>query len=421
MTDVVHVKARVEYVAIADVIIDSKRFRPPRNTAGLAASLRRFGLLQPIVLNSDMTLVAGCRRITAAKEAGWTHIDANFKEELDEITRRELELEENIQREDMTVIERQRAIAELHRLKMLQNPDWTGIQTAAVASVHPSDVSKALKITKMAELFPEIAKAKTTSEALKMAQTKAKAIGRVQDVKANPGDYSAVEERVILGDSVEVIKTVPSESIHLVLTDPPFGINYENIVSPGVSVTSYKDDLARYEHLLSMAPDLYRVIKPNGWLVWFLGHDWYEVCKKTFEEVGFKVDPIPLVWDRSDGPTFTANGRHFFPKGYDIALHCVKGDPCIIKVRVGQSNIIRIPGIARGERDLVAERPVELYEEIIKRLTIPGETVADFFAGSGSCPAAAAKLNRPFFAVELDATRRAAAVQKIKAHSISAA
>jgi DNA modification methylase len=68
---------------------------------------------------------------------------------------------------------------------------------------------------------------------------------------------------------------------------------------------------------------------------------------------------------------------------------------------------------------MLVERPVELYAELIKHLTIPGEVVADFFAGSGSCPAAAHSLGRDFFAVEKNPERRAAAIQKTKAYAPS--
>jgi len=164
-----------------------------------------------------------------------------------------------------------------------------------------------------------------------------------------------------------------------------------------------------------MAPDLYRVLHKDGWLVWFFGMTHYELVKKVMRSAGFSVDEIPIVWDRSQGRTFTNVPNKYFTKAYDVALHCFKGDPNI--VLKNRPNIIPIPPIEGKERELCVERPVELYEELINRLTIPGQTVADFFVGSGSCPAAAAKLKRNYMGVELNPERRAAAIQKIQAYT----
>jgi DNA modification methylase len=124
------------------------------------------------------------------------------------------------------------------------------------------------------------------------------------------------------------------------------------------------------------------------------------------------------MWDRSDGRTFTNTPDHFFCKGYDVALHAIKGNAKLAKQ--GRSNVFRIPPVAASERDFLVERPIELYEELIKHLTIPGEVVADFFAGSGSCPAAAARLARGYFAIDKDQERRAGAIKKIKANTPTA-
>ena len=86
-------------------------------------------------------------------------------------------------------------------------------------------------------------------------------------------------------------------------------------------------------------------------------------------------------------------------------------------VQRGKPNVLRIPPVSQGDRELLVERPVELYQELIRRLTVPGETVADFFVGSGSCLAAAASLDRDYFGVELDPERRAYAIKKIRANT----
>lgn len=415
MTD----KQVYEKVDIHAIIVPEGRFRDakPKRVEALAESFAKFGQLQPIIIDRDWTLVDGMHRLSAAKLNGQTTIDVAFRDDLDAIFLREIELEANIQREEMTWQERERAIAELHRLRVAQNPEWGQTQTKELANLpRRADVADAIKLEKMMELFPEIAKAKSKHQALSWAKAKARHVLRVDEVKKSPEEFRSIEERLVLGDSVEVIKTIPDESFHAIITDPPFGINYDSRTSNDVgSISSYEDGAESYERLLSMAPDLYRVIRPNGWLIWFLGISWYERAKAVFREAGFTVDEIPIIWDRSEGKCFTTRPDKYFGRGYDIALHCIKGDPQM--VQRSKPNIIRVAPVGNSDRELLVERPVELYAELIRRLTFPGEIVADFFSGSGSCLAAAVSLSRQYFGVELDPERRAYAIKKIAAHT----
>lgn len=380
----------------------------------LAVSLTKFGQLQPIILDKDNNLVAGYRRYSAAGMCGWTDIEVHYQEYLTELQSREIELEENIMRKDMVWQEKIKSVAELDRLRKAVNPNWTQEQTGAIAGMGRTRVNEAIQLDKMIALFPEIAKAKDLSQAKTLMKAKAGLVTRRNEVEANP-IYDDITDRVILGDSVEVIKSVPDESFHAVITDPPFGVDYEQrSAGSASSLTAYEDGKDSYLRLLSMAPDLYRVLKPNGWIVWFCGISWYERARDTFRSAGFTVDEIPIIWDRSAGKTFSTRPDHYFNRSYDIALHGFKGDPQI--VQRGKNNIISIPPVGQSERELLVERPVELYAELIRRLTVQGETIADFFCGSGSCAAAAASLQRNFWTCEMNPERRAFALQKIKSY-----
>jgi len=83
----------------------------------LADSIKKYGLLHPIVIDEDYNLVAGGRRLLACEKLGWKTIEVT---ELKTLTPRELkvlELEENIKRKDFTEIEKSRALASLAELK----------------------------------------------------------------------------------------------------------------------------------------------------------------------------------------------------------------------------------------------------------------------------------------------------------------
>jgi ParB/RepB/Spo0J family partition protein len=389
----------------------------------LVESIKNVGLINPVTVNrveGKYELSAGEHRIEAFKVLKRPTIPAAIKDSLSEYDSGMLELEENIRRFAMPPAERMKAIKKLHDMRSAADPSWNQQRTAAlVGSRRQADVSQALSLAAFAEAFPDIAaKAKSVNQLMSHAQHKAAQILRVNKVQKDAKtDQRAqtVEEKIWLGDSVERIKEVPDHSFRLVLTDPPFGVDYDNKVSGTVgALTDYSDTEDDYERILSMAPDLYRVLKPDGFLVWFFGISWYDRCKSVFRDAGFTVDEIPVVWDRTAGKCWTRRPDRYFARGYDVALMCIKGDPQIIKRN--QPNVIHATPVSTSEREAVVERPIELYKPFIERLTVPGERVADFFVGAGGVPAAAAALQRDFFGIELNPARRAIAINKILAH-----
>jgi nitrogen fixation protein len=64
----------------------------------LAASIGKYDLIQPIVVDAKKNLVAGGRRLRACTQLGWTEIPARLYADLTENERAEIELEENKQR-----------------------------------------------------------------------------------------------------------------------------------------------------------------------------------------------------------------------------------------------------------------------------------------------------------------------------------
>lgn len=406
----------LEQIAISEIKVSRERFRPATgDIKGLAASLDnpQFGQLQPIILDNNNELLDGFRRLTAAIALGWTTIGYVRKDNIPELLAREIELETNIRREDMTWQERTKALKEIDRLKRAQDPNWTQEATANLAEMGRTQVSEVLKVASMMELFPEIGEAKSINQAVNMSKLKAKQITKRAEVAKNTIDYGAIGDKILLGDSVELIKHIPDGVFDAIITDPPFGINYDSRSDhQATAINSYEDSPESYRRLLGMAPDLYRVLKKDGWLVWFMGISWYEEAKATFRKAGFVVDEIPIIWNRANGRTFTQQPDRYFGRGYDIALHMLKGSP--LMAQRGKPNVITVDPVTSSE--LLVERPVELYAELIRRLTIEKQVVADFFVGSGSCPAAAASLGRDFFGCELNPDRRAAAIDKIKQH-----
>jgi ParB family chromosome partitioning protein len=105
----------------------------------LAASIRRHGVLQPIVVSrkgDGYELVAGQRRVLAARAAGKTTIPAVVREEVSD--RLELALVENLQRADLNAIETARAyklLMETYDLTQEQLAERVGKSRSQVANM----------------------------------------------------------------------------------------------------------------------------------------------------------------------------------------------------------------------------------------------------------------------------------------------
>lgn len=388
----------------------------------LKASIQRTGLINPIRVDSPegMNLLAGFRRLQAFMQLGIEEIPATFGMKEDSpLERQLLELDENIQRLDLEWHEREEAIAKIDRIRTQQDPSWTQTKTAAQVGTSQSKVSEAHMLTKMMELFPEIKKADTRTKAVSMAKQKAKTTIRAVEVKQNPQVYKDAIEKIACADSSIYITSMADGSAgRLILTDPPFGINYDKRPAGDGPHESYSDTPEEYRELVTkMAPHLYRVLPNDGFLVWFLAHDHVGFVKEQFAAAGFNVDPVPLVWDRSEGKTYSVRPDRWFGKGYDIALHCIKGNPeLVVRSRKG-GNVFRYKPLNPAEKEHIVERPIELYQEIIRCMTIPGEKVTDFFGGSGKVAAAAASLGRDHFTVEMNKNHIPTIIMNISNHT----
>ena len=59
---------------IDEIIVGDRVRKDMGDLKSLADSMQRHGLLHPVVVKTDRTLIAGHRRIEAARLAGWTDI-----------------------------------------------------------------------------------------------------------------------------------------------------------------------------------------------------------------------------------------------------------------------------------------------------------------------------------------------------------
>ncbi len=240
-------------------------------------------------------------------------------------------------------------------------------------------------------------------------------------------------------DNLELMKSLPSESIDLIYNDPPFFSqrNYmtKSKVDIGVkrSFTDTFTDLTEYLNFLHVRlVEMKRLLKPNGsiyiHLDWHSSHYVKVIMDSMFgydnfinnivwnykgggySKKGFakKHDDI-LLYSKSDKYTFNYN---------DISVPYQPGTEILIDEQTNKRYYLKsgiryyverdgklvedwwddIPNMLHNklsERyNYPTEKPEQLLERIIKASSNPGDIVADFFGGSGTTAAVAQRLNR---------------------------
>src|SRR5262245_52403896 len=119
--------------AIHSIQIGIRRREHLGDLEGLAASIQRYGLIHPIVVDAAGTLVAGERRLRACLQLGWTEVEVRLYGELTAEERAAIELEENLQRKNLTPLERSKTLVQLIETTrmIVQHPEFPRTTTEA--------------------------------------------------------------------------------------------------------------------------------------------------------------------------------------------------------------------------------------------------------------------------------------------------
>lgn len=376
---------------------DLPRFR--KNTAKLkqlAESIMKHGQIQPAVINQNKELIAGGRRLAACIMAG-IKVKCEYIDTVDPIKMRELELEENVQREDFTPAEHCLAVEELHRLKQTIhgegkiNEGWSQDDTAELMGVTRTSVNKDLKLAEVIREYPELRQCKTKSEITKAA----KAIANLTKRSNGLNELKKIEigGRVTLKnlDALNFMKGIEKKSVDLILTDPPYGINIQDTAigiggKTGGELTSsgYKfDDGAQgaISILHTIAKEGYRVCKDDGQGYVFIGPEHLHTARNIFLEQGWQVHIKPIIWIKNSSGQCNMPER--WPSScYEMLLYIRKDNAKLI--RQGQPDWIQTPPISSVNKRHPTEKPLELLRELITRSAHPKSTLLDPCCGSGS-------------------------------------
>ena len=383
---------------------DLPRFREEMGDVDeLALSLVQKGQLQPIVVNQEMELIAGGRRLAACLKAN-IDVLCIFNNAVDALTMRELEIEENIQRKQFTPAEEFKAIAELHNLKQQRFGEATSGRkgghtlqdTADLLGKSKAKVIEAISLAQAVERFPELKSCKKASEikkAVKAIEAVATRASKAEDYKKELSSLAANASQpyeVFHCEASEFYTKLEPESVDILFTDPPYGIDIDKTatsvggITGGVNSAGFTFDDSTKRALSLYAELAERSIvftKPSSHAFIFCGPEHFSAVKEMFQSVGWLCYPKPIIWIKRE--VGQCNVPHAWPAScYETLLYCRRVDSVLVKQ--GQPDWIECPPIPAGAKRHPTEKPVALLRNLLQRVALPGAVVVDPFMGSGS-------------------------------------
>jgi modification methylase len=226
----------------------------------------------------------------------------------------------------------------------------------------------------------------------------------------SPLAIADIRNRFICGDCIEVMKKIPSDSVDLIVTSPPY--NLRNSTGNGmkdgrggkwsnaVLINGYKkhQDSMPYDEYVQWQRDclteMIRIIPNNGAI--FYNHKW-RVQKGLLQDRHEIINDFPvrqvIIWQRNGGINF--NPGYFLPTYEVIYLICKKG----FRLAPKANAIGDVWSISQDRNNPhPASFPVQLAERCI--VSTNASIVLDPFMGSGTTAIAAKKNGRDFIGID---------------------
>lgn len=442
-------------VAKLEEIIEGERGRQDYgDLEALKASIQNYGVIQSFSVqeleDGKLLLIAGGRRFRACKELGITEVPVRiYKGKLSDTDVKEMEIEENFRRKDLTWQEEVAMKQKLHELKTgkaasgqgvvmpdgrIDRSGWNIQKTAELTGSSRSAVHRDLKLASALERLPELAQAKSKAEAEKKLEKLeeqlilaelAKRAEAANSETTGEGEVapSMWRKRLMdyycIGNFFEKVSNIRNETIDFCEVDPPFGIDYargKKFADEGNRDTEdYNEIPAKdYENFLdSTFQECYRVLKKDSWMIcWFAMEPWFETVYQSIKKNGFKVTRLAAIWAKTDGtPGQTKSPESMLGSKCEFFFYARKGNATIN--RAGRSNLYLYPTIPMGTRVHPTEKPIELIQDVLDTFCLPGSTILVPFLGSGNTILAASNLNMTAFGFDLSTNYRNAYIRKV--------
>jgi ParB/RepB/Spo0J family partition protein len=409
--------ANFRTVAVSDIVIDRsvRQRRELKNIEQLAASIKVAGLINPPVVDKNMNLVAGERRLTACIKLGWTSIPVQFAEDLPPDQLYLIELEENVKRDDLSWQDNCLAIENYHNMRAKMSPKWNFTSTAMALGMSQNDVSErhlvALALIEgdpmvlaadkysvargLVQRKRERASASAVEKLKAMSGTTAPSIKTVQlseeemaELAADgPGDSFITEalERAasvipfVHADFHDWVKTYSGPKFNFIHCDFPYGVDAGNHNQGAAKAFGGYDDGedVYWQLLYTLSEAMSNVVDSSAHCMFWFSMDYYAGTKARLEEMGWTVNPFPLIWHKSDNSGILPDPKRGPRRIYETAFLCSRSDRFIVR---SVSNVYSAPNTKLIH---MSEKNPEMLEHFFRMFVDDSTLMLDPTMGSG--------------------------------------
>ncbi len=264
--------------------------------------------------------------------------------------------------------------------------------------------------------------------------------------------------RIIAGDNLAALATMPSASVELIYIDPPFntgkrqtrrqlktvqdkngdrvgfgGRRYRTEVLDHAAGDGYLDAFDDFVGFLRpRMVEAHRILTPTGSLFFHIDYREVHYCKVMLDEIfGRDCFQNEIIWAYDYGARSTKRwpAKHDNilwytkdPERYTFNLDACDRIPYMAPSLVGEEKAARgktptdvwwhtiVSPTGKEKTGYATQKPLGILERIVRVHSNPGDTVLDFFAGSGTTGEAAANNGRSFILIDQNAA--AVAVMK---------
>ena len=382
---------------ISEIIVPEDRQRKELvDIEILASSMAQHGQIQPIVLHKNV-LIAGERRLAAAKYNGWETILALDKEDLTPTALHIIELEENIKRADLPWRDECAAVTKYYQLRKSQDPNIVLEQVAAELSMSRTVFSVRLDIqeaiTSGDELVTKADKLSVASNLVARKKAREREAG-LEDIistihiggeneKVTRPEHSGEPETfapLINADFTEWVLGYSGPRFNFIHCDFPYGVNADKHDQGAAKYfRGYADTPDVYWQLIATLGDnLGRLATDSAHLMFWFSMDYYHETRAALEQMGWRVNPFPLIWHKSDNTGILPDPSRGPRRIYETAFMASRGDRKIVQ-SVG--NVFSAPVVKRVH---MSEKSLPMLAHFFRMFVDENTVMLDPTCGSGS-------------------------------------